>query len=870
MFSKLPCVPRIVSGQEFGKPGSVCIHFADPPPTNNTPKTSLAHLEFRLVPQQTPVSFHLRALSSILQFLGLLLLLSSTTYLATFSSSTSSVLPLLVNDQYLPVIMARNKPVEDTQVPRRLWADDSLEFEANVEKAGSTAHRKKSRSAESSTSHRPGTPDSLGHMNEDGVAPHLDDAFGELEQDRTDTKILSAGARVKSEADLDLYAFFDGLSRAEKAKVLKPLMAKSGLKPSKEVHPPPVTSDPHCQPFDVNESHESLKKQADRVLRKQGDRSTLMRERSPVGPEKDIWGEDVLCQETDKAWSDPWTAPVVIHQDKSWEQYSKPWKQHRSSPGGTQANWAFPGILKADSWGSDDRQHMGGLAAYSGKFQAHSNPPLTNDLSAADSVIHQSKKFEATNHQPVEPSSGTMTEAHEKKEKDKAARKAEREAKADAEEIARLQARVESIHNAGREPEQNACQWSGMDTWNDAADPSTDAPSFWGKIPALVLDTIDDASVEDCGGWSAPSPSPDLWDNIEGSVFGDQEVAPENSQPRCKSCDTIFDPNDWSATSECCPTFNGHPYASPDSIESVNDDAAEGSAASEWGFDHGNPNEHKLDPTAPFKVNYWIHLESVNEEIYIPIDSKYVSGPEKHVIEGNMQKVWKWAQDKHMCDKLSLEDAFDLAKVMTDDSIDEAAKEEVTDGPKEGSVKDTNDTQIDTETGLPTFLKELVQKLSEDAGAEPVADPETATTDTLEEMHAKMLRLTQAFPAVFGANGFPSLLFAPPVLSQEANPPSMVPDRSALEEMQAKLLLELQEFQAECIANGISPLELDIPILSEEDLPPTVVPRLASLKQKLDDLAEDGVPVPAYDDDGKLIFCKDCLELRWECTCETV
>jgi hypothetical protein len=333
---------------------------------------------------------HLRALSYISQIPDLLLLLSSTTYLPTFSNCNSSVLLLLVNDQYLPVIMARNKPIEDTQVPRRLWADDSLEFESNVEKAGSTAHRKKSRSAESSGSRRRGTPDSLGHMNEDGVAPRLDDNFGELEQGRADTKILSTDARVKSESDLDLYAFFDGLSRAEKAKVLKPLMAKSGLKPSKEVHPS-VTSDNRCHPLGLNESHESLKKLADSVLRKQGSHSALLRERRPVGPERDIWGEDVHGQTTDKAWSDPWTAPVAIHQDKSWEEYSKPWKQHRSSSWDAQDDWAFSGEPKTNSWGSDDQKHIGGHAAYSGKFQAHTIPPPTNGLSAAGSVIHHSK-----------------------------------------------------------------------------------------------------------------------------------------------------------------------------------------------------------------------------------------------------------------------------------------------------------------------------------------------------------------------------------------------------------------------------------------------------------------------------------------------
>jgi hypothetical protein len=303
---------------------------------------------------------------------------------------SSSVPLLLVNDRFLPVIMARSKLVADTQVPRRLWADDSLESESNVEKAGSTAHRKKSRSAESSGHRRHGTPDSLGHMNDDGVAPHLDDTFGELEQGRTDTKILPADARVKSKSDLNLYAFFDGLSTAEKAKVLMPLMAKSGFKPSKEVHPS-VTPDKRCLSLHVNESHESLKKQADSVLRKQGNHSALPRERRPVGPERDIWGEDVPGQTTDKAWSDPWTAPVVVHEDKSWEEYSKPWKQRRSSSWNAQDDWAFSSEQKTNSWGSDDRQHVGCHAAHSGKFQVHTIPPPANDLSAADSVIHHLK-----------------------------------------------------------------------------------------------------------------------------------------------------------------------------------------------------------------------------------------------------------------------------------------------------------------------------------------------------------------------------------------------------------------------------------------------------------------------------------------------
>jgi hypothetical protein len=460
-----------------------------------------------------------------------------------------------------------------------------------------------------------------------------------------------------------------------------------------------------------------------------------------------------------------------------------------------------------------------------------------------------------------------MTEAHEKNEKDKAARKAEREAKADAEEIARLQARVVSIHNAGLEPEQNSCQWSGMSEFHnsDAADPPMHVRSLWNDVPSPAFGTFDDGSVENYGDWSAPHPSSVSWNIVGTPASGDQEVALENSQPLCKVCHYVFDPEDWGASLDCCPPCNGNPGLSDDPIQSVNTDAAEGSAASEWGFDHGNPNKHKLDPTAPFKVNYWIHLESVNEEIYIPIDSKYVTGPEKHVIEGNMQKVWKWAQDKHMCDKLALEDAFDLAKIMTDDYIDEAAKKEGMDGPKEGLVMegpmeglvmDPNDTEIDPETGVPVLLKDLVQEFK-DAGIEPVVDPKTATMNPSKEMCARMLDL------VTGS------LLSPPVRSGDASPAPMGLSRLDLEHVQAGLLSGLQAVRAEGIANGVPPFELNLPIFTEQHMPRRIAPRLAALKKKLDDLAIDGVPVPAYDDDGKLIFCKGCLELRWECTCGT-
>jgi hypothetical protein len=438
-----------------------------------------------------------------------------------------------------------------------------------------------------------------------------------------------------------------------------------------------------------------------------------------------------------------------------------------------------------------------------------------------------------------------MTEAQEKKAKDEAARQAEREAKTDAEEIAILQARVESIHNAGLEPEQNWCQWSGMSEVNnnDAADPPMHVRSLWNDVPSPSFDDGPTENYGDCAGAWASLP-----------VSEDQEVAPENSQSHCKVCDEVFDLEDWGASLDCCPSCNDHPGTSADPIQSVNTDAAEGSAVSEWGFDHVNTNKHKMDPTAPFKVNYWIHLESVNEEIYIPIDSKYVTGPEKHVIEGNMQKVWKWAQDKHMCDKLALEDAFDLAKIMTDDYNDEAAKEEVTDGPMEdlvtdgpmdGLAMDPNDTEINPETGMPVLLKNLMQELKAE-GIE--LDPNTTTTNPTNDMFAQML------------NQVTGTLLPAPARSGDASPAPMGLSPLDAENFQAGLRSALQGARAGGVANGVPPFGLGMP---------SIVPRLAALKKKLNDLAVDGVPGPAYDDDGKLVFCKGCVELRSECTCAT-
>jgi hypothetical protein len=70
-------------------------------------------------------------------------------------------------------------------------------------------------------------------------------------------------------------------------------------------------------------------------------------------------------------------------------------------------------------------------------------------------------------------------------------------------------------------------------------------------------------------------------------------------------------------------------------------------------------------PTS-YTVTYWATIESGDKTVHLPIDSSNVSGTEKDIIEGSagMKKVWKWVQEKGLSDKVSLQDAFDLAKDM--------------------------------------------------------------------------------------------------------------------------------------------------------------------------------------------------------------
>ncbi|KAH6638991.1 hypothetical protein C7974DRAFT_421633 [Boeremia exigua] len=66
----------------------------------------------------------------------------------------------------------------------------------------------------------------------------------------------------------------------------------------------------------------------------------------------------------------------------------------------------------------------------------------------------------------------------------------------------------------------------------------------------------------------------------------------------------------------------------------------------------------------PCIVTYWATIESGDETINIPIDDKHVHGPEKTIASSGMHKVWKWIHDKGVGDKISLQDAYDLAESM--------------------------------------------------------------------------------------------------------------------------------------------------------------------------------------------------------------
>lgn len=78
-----------------------------------------------------------------------------------------------------------------------------------------------------------------------------------------------------------------------------------------------------------------------------------------------------------------------------------------------------------------------------------------------------------------------------------------------------------------------------------------------------------------------------------------------------------------------------------------------------------------LDASDSISYRYWAIIESDGSKIKIPIDSDNVSGPEKTIATKYLPKVWKWVHDKGLGDKVGLQDAFDLARSMHKNDVDD-------------------------------------------------------------------------------------------------------------------------------------------------------------------------------------------------------
>lgn len=100
--------------------------------------------------------------------------------------------------------------------------------------------------------------------------------------------------------------------------------------------------------------------------------------------------------------------------------------------------------------------------------------------------------------------------------------------------------------------------------------------------------------------------------------------------------------------------------------------------AEENGTDDETNLHSTFNSTAPtaqtYTVTYWATARCGDQVADIAIDSKHVSGPEMSILNGPTKKVWKWVQEKGLTNKVSLQDAFDLAKEMHDDNANGEAE----------------------------------------------------------------------------------------------------------------------------------------------------------------------------------------------------
>jgi hypothetical protein len=214
--------------------------------------------------------------------------------------------------------------------------------------------------------------------------------------------------------------------------------------------------------------------------------------------------------------------------------------------------------------------------------------------------------------------------------------------------------------------------------------PDLVTPSMWGAWGALAGSVCDDDYDNEFAGFGVidgravkseskaemQSKKKDTAKSWNGSELGADDRSSHNSDVA------------WNTTAAAWPGLgsdNGSFHNANDAYtaksKAWNDSDLEADAA--WGF--GPPwkkgdsefwappsissNDHPR-PSSPkeLTVTYWATVECGDRKTHIPIEPENVCGSEKIVINAGMKKVWKWVQKKKLEDKVTLQDAFDLAQ----------------------------------------------------------------------------------------------------------------------------------------------------------------------------------------------------------------
>lgn len=166
-------------------------------------------------------------------------------------------------------------------------------------------------------------------------------------------------------------------------------------------------------------------------------------------------------------------------------------------------------------------------------------------------------------------------------------------------------------------------------------------------------------------------PNPHQWGDVDGHINGSHGIMDDLG---------LFDhlddtgPFNWGGW-EYSTTHDhgGISQSSPNDDSRRADDAWSGCnpvriSSPEPFKSYDSPPQKKTEQAAPapmpYTVNHWATLECGDQTVHIPVNSSNVSGPEKNILDGPAKKVWKWAQEKGLTDKIGLQDAFDLAKDM--------------------------------------------------------------------------------------------------------------------------------------------------------------------------------------------------------------